>query len=191
MGAADTVRQAVSEHRLKPRAIFATHGHIDHVADAAVLADEFGVPLWIHSLDREMLTDPLAGLNMTKAELGHIGVAGPFAEPKLLNFWDDVAEVAIAGLTFSAVHAPGHTEGCVLLATPYVQDDITEVVFSGDVLFAGSIGRTDLPGGDPAKMEASLAGPVWDIPDTAVVLPGHGPQTLMRIERTTNPYLRK
>ncbi|MGC3955807.1 MAG: MBL fold metallo-hydrolase [Propionicimonas sp.] len=97
---------------------------------------------------------------------------------------------AVAGLEFGVQHAPGHTAGCVLLGIDYPgHDQIDRIVFSGDVLFAGSIGRTDLPGGDPEVMRQSLAGPVLEIPDATALLPGHGPQSTMARERATNPYL--
>ncbi len=96
----------------------------------------------------------------------------------------------VAGLTFEVVHAPGHRPGCVMLSTPFTgHDQLDSVVFSGDVLFAGSIGRTDLPGGDHAVMLDTLRGPVLGLSDTAAILPGHGQQTVMARERAVNPYL--
>ena len=102
----------------------------------------------------------------------------------------------IAGVSLDAIHAPGHTAGSVMYRSEYPPTEldvgaaIDQVVFSGDVLFAGSIGRTDLPGGDHAAMLRSLKEKVLPLPDTAAVLPGHGPQTTMAHERVTNPYLR-
>jgi len=102
----------------------------------------------------------------------------------------DGVQVSLAGIDFRVDHAPGHTKGSVLFRSPYAaDDDVAEVVFSGDVLFAGSIGRTDLPGGNPADMLESLRTKVATLPDSAVVLPGHGPQTTIAQERATNPYL--
>lgn len=188
--AAEGVRALVSEHGLHPVAVLATHGHIDHVASATELADGYGVPLWIHRADRHLLTDPAAGLGDESRALLTELFPAPFVEPQLLEFWSDGDTLTLAGLEFSVTHAPGHTAGCVLLRTPYPHHDtITDVVFAGDVLFAGSIGRTDLPGGDDAVMRRTLAGPVLNLPDSAVMLPGHGPQTMMARERTTNPYL--
>ena len=93
--------------------------------------------------------------------------------------------MTFAGMDFRIVHAPGHSPGsCLLIAAADEQ-----VVFAGDVLFAGSIGRTDLPLGDPAAMDRTLAGPVWDLDDVLTVLPGHGPATTVAQERATNPYL--
>jgi hydroxyacylglutathione hydrolase len=102
----------------------------------------------------------------------------------------DEAEVAVAGLSFQAIHAPGHTRGSTMFQTTYqASADIDSVVFSGDVLFAGSIGRTDLPGGSLPDMLRSLRSKVLPLPDTVAVLPGHGPQTTMARERVGNPYL--
>ena len=98
----------------------------------------------------------------------------------------DGAPIELAGLTFTIDHAPGHTRGSVLIRTP---GDDAPLCFSGDVLFAGSIGRTDLPGGDQAAMLASLRDKVLPLADETVVLPGHGPLTTLGRERRSNPFL--
>ena len=90
--------------------------------------------------------------------------------------------LSVAGLEFELLHAPGHSPGCVML----VAEDIA---LTGDVLFRGSIGRTDLPHSDPAAMQRSLRGPVWGLDDGLAILPGHGPTSTMRRERATNPFL--
>lgn len=188
--ATDAVEVLVAEHSLRPAAVLATHGHIDHVASAAALADSYGVPLWIHPADRHLLTDPAAGLGDDSRTLLAELLPGPFREPARLQLLEPGTPLEVAGLEFSVTHAPGHTGGCVLLGVPYPgHDQISSVVFSGDVLFAGSIGRTDLPGGDPEEMRRTLAGPVLAIPDHTAILPGHGPQTVMAGQRATNPYL--
>ena len=185
----DGVRAAVAEHGLTPVGVLLTHGHIDHVASATRVADEWGVPAWSHAADRELLTDPGAGLGPESAGL-LAQVLGDvrLAEPADLRFFETGLDVA--GLTFEVVHAPGHRPGCVMLSTPLTgHDQLDSVVFSGDVLFAGSIGRTDLPGGDHAVMLDTLRGPVLGLSDTAAILPGHGQQTVMARERAVNPYL--
>ena len=187
--AADGVKAVLAEHSLTPAAVFATHGHIDHIASAAGLADEYGVELWLHPADRHLLTDPGAGISPEGRQLLAQYLPGPFVEPEKLRFFGEEG-IEAAGLEFSLRHAPGHTAGCVLLGVGYPgHEQIDQVVFSGDVLFAGSIGRTDLPGGDPEAMRQSLAGTVLAIPDATAVLPGHGPQSTMARERATNPYL--
>lgn len=187
--AAEVVRGAVTEHGLTPVGVVATHGHIDHVANATELADGYGVPLWIHPADRHLLTDPAAGLGEDSRDLLARFLPGPYREPADVRPLDPDAGLSLAGLEFSLTHAPGHTAGCVLLGLPYADDKIGSLVFTGDVLFADSVGRTDLPGGDPETMRATLAGPVLALPDDAAILPGHGTQTLMARERATNPYL--
>ncbi len=185
----DGVRAAVADHGLTPVGVLLTHGHIDHVASATRVADEWGVPAWIHADDRELLTDPVAGLGPSSAELltqvlGDVDLA----EPDDLRFFETGLDVA--GLSFEVIHAPGHRPGCVLLSSRLTgHDQLDAVVFSGDVLFAGSIGRTDLPGGDHGVMLDTLRGAVLGLPDTAAILPGHGQQTVMARERATNPYL--
>ncbi len=190
VGAAEGIAALVEEHGLRPAAVLATHGHIDHVASAAEAADRYGVPVWIHPADRHLLTDPTAGLGPDSRVLLAQVLPEPLREPARMELFDPGSPLPVAGLEFSVTHAPGHTAGCVLLGLPYPDhDQIAQLVFSGDVLFAGSIGRTDLPGGDPDVMRETLAGPVLAIADDTAVLPGHGPQTLMARERATNPYL--
>lgn len=190
MEAVDAVTALLGDHGLRPRGVLLTHGHFDHVASAAALAAEFAVPTWIHSADRHLLTDPAAGLSADGAALVRQVLAGPLVEPPDVRLLDELGDLEIAGLRFAVTHAPGHTAGCVLLSLDYPDHDVLDqVVFTGDVLFAGSIGRTDLPGGDPQVMRATLADVVLALPDSAAVLPGHGPQSTMRRERASNPYL--
>lgn len=187
----DSVRITVDQHGLTPVGVLLTHGHIDHVASATAVADAWGVPAWIHAADRELLTDPAAGLGPSgRGLLAQVLGDATLEEPADLRLFETGLDVA--GLTFEVIEAPGHRPGCVMLSTPLLGEtrgDLDTVVFSGDVLFAGSIGRTDLPGGDHAVMLDTLRGPVLDLSDTAAILPGHGPQTRMDRERATNPYL--
>jgi glyoxylase-like metal-dependent hydrolase (beta-lactamase superfamily II) len=183
-GVADLVR----EHRLKPVSVLLTHGHIDHVWCVAPVAGTYDATAWVHPADRHLLTDPMAGISPESASMV-LGAGYTFAEP------DDVAELAdgqtleLAGLELSVDHTPGHTRGSVTFRTPYGRDDISEVMFAGDLLFAGSIGRSDLPGGDHATMMETLRRKVLTLPDDIVVLPGHGEQTSIGRERATNPFL--
>jgi glyoxylase-like metal-dependent hydrolase (beta-lactamase superfamily II) len=188
--AAPGVRQLLTEHQLRPKGVLATHGHFDHVASGAEIADEYNVPLWIHSADRDLLSDPAAGLGADAALLKQLGI-GPQAEPARVEEFDGLTELNLARLRFTVTHAPGHTQGSVLLGLDYNgrNTQIDRIVFTGDVVFAGSVGRTDLPGGDPRVMNRTLRDVVLALPDTAALLPGHGPQTTMARERATNPYL--
>jgi hydroxyacylglutathione hydrolase len=183
-GIADLVR----EHRLKPVAVLLTHGHVDHMWSVTPVAGTYDATAWIHPSDRHLLSNPMAGLSRESAAM-LLGGRYEFAEP------DDVAELAdgqrleLAGFEVVVDHTPGHTEGSVTFRTPYGEDDISEVMFAGDLLFAGSIGRTDLPGGDHATMLETLRDKVLSLPDDVAVLPGHGEQTSIGRERATNPFL--
>jgi hydroxyacylglutathione hydrolase len=192
MDAADGVAELILEHRLKPVAVILTHGHIDHMFSVTPVCRSYASSCWVHPNDRVLLTDPLrASWPETRLLLERLtGGSATFTEPDDVRELTDGAEVSIAGLEFQAIHAPGHTPGSTMFQVAYpVHPDIDSVVFSGDVLFAGSIGRTDLPGGSMADMLKSLRVKVLPLPDTAAVLPGHGPQTTMAQERVGNPYL--
>ena len=189
--AAAGVRELLAEHQLKPKGLLATHGHFDHIASAAEIADEYNVPLWIHSADRHLLTDPAAGLSAEGAALVRQVLRTPLIEPARVEEFDGMIEVNLARLKFSVTHAPGHTEGSVLLGIDYPSrhPQINRLVFTGDVVFAGSIGRTDLPGGDQRVMNQTLSDVVLPLSDGCALLPGHGGQTSMARERRENPYL--
>jgi len=175
-GVADLVR----EHGLMPVAVLLTHGHIDHTFSVVPVCGRYGVPAYIHPADRPQLADPGVGLGLAP---GQQVMGMTFSEP------DDVIELTghdaltIAGLDITVDSAPGHTKGSVTFRLG------SEVFFSGDVLFAGSIGRTDLPGGDYDEMIDSLARVILPLPDELPVLSGHGGETTIGRERATNPYL--
>ncbi len=189
--AAEGVAAVVREHRLKPVAVLVTHGHLDHMWCVSPVAGSYDATAWIHPRDRHLLTDPMAGMSReTAATLPSLlGDDHAWAEP------DDVRELAagqaleLAGLRIVVDHTPGHTQGSVTFRTPYDDQGVSDLMFSGDLLFAGSIGRTDLPGGDHAAMLRSLATKVLPLADDVVVLPGHGEQTSIGRERATNPFL--
>jgi len=186
--AAEGVAEVVREHHLKPVAVLVSHGHIDHMWCVAPVAGTYDATAYVHPDDRHLLSDPMAGMSRETAGM-LLGGKYEFAEP------DDVAEVGdgasleLAGLSFTVDHAPGHTPGSITFRAPYQQDGVSEVMFSGDLLFAGSIGRTDLPGGDHEQMLRSLSTKVLPLADDVVVLPGHGEQTSIGRERATNPFL--
>ncbi|EXU67757.1 hypothetical protein Z951_12695 [Streptomyces sp. PRh5] len=186
--AAQGVAEAVAKHRLKPVAVVLTHGHIDHVASVVPVCGAHDVPAWIHPSDRFMMSDPekALGRSIGMPLMGELTVG----EPDDVKELADGAELKLAGLELTVAHAPGHTKGSVTFQMPE-QADIPSVFFSGDLLFAGSIGRTDLPGGDHAEILESLARVVLPLDDSTVVLSGHGPQTSIGRERATNPYLRE
>ncbi|HZC72461.1 MAG TPA: MBL fold metallo-hydrolase [Jatrophihabitans sp.] len=181
MGQLDEV---IAERRLHPIAVLLTHGHFDHTFSVLPVCQARDVPAYIHPADRGQLADPWSGVGIPKGTplFGSL----TFAEP------DDVRELAprdkisLAGLDFAVTHAPGHSAGSVVFGLAGTDEP---VVFSGDVLFAGSIGRTDLPGGSMAQMEDSLRNVMLPMDDTTVVHPGHGPSTTIARERATNPFL--
>jgi glyoxylase-like metal-dependent hydrolase (beta-lactamase superfamily II) len=186
--AAPGIADIVAEHHLKPVAVLLTHGHVDHMWSVAPVAGTYDATAWIHPADRHLLADPMAGISRESAAM-LLGGRYEFAEP------DDVAELAdgqrleVAGLEVVVDHTPGHTEGSVTFRTPYAGNGVSEVMFAGDLLFAGSIGRTDLPGGDHPTMLRTLREKVLTLADDVVVLPGHGDQTSIGRERATNPFL--
>jgi glyoxylase-like metal-dependent hydrolase (beta-lactamase superfamily II) len=173
---------------LKPVAVLVTHGHIDHLWSVAPVAGTYDATAWIHPKDRHLLANPMAGMSRETASM-LLGSKYEFAEPDAVAEMVDGQVLELAGLQISVDHTPGHTQGSVTFRTPYGLQDVAEVMFSGDLLFAGSIGRTDLPGGDHAMMLNSLRTKVLTLADNIAVLPGHGEQTDIGRERRTNPYL--
>ncbi len=186
------VAEIVREHRLKPVSVLVTHGHIDHMWCVAPVAGTYDATAWIHPSDRHLLTDPLAGMSPESTRM-MLGGDHTWAEPDDVRELADTQELELAGLRFVVDHTPGHTQGSVTFRTPYGDaagvPEISEVMFSGDLLFAGSIGRTDLPGGDHPTILRSLRDKVLTLPDDIVVLPGHGEQTSIGRERAGNPFL--
>jgi len=189
MDSTDSVRRVVEEHRLKPVSVLVTHGHVDHMFCVAPVAGGYDATAWIHPADRHLLSDPLAGMSADSARM-LLGGDHSWAEPDDVRELDDAQSLELAGITFHVDHTPGHTQGSVTFRTPYADlAEVSEVMFAGDLLFAGSIGRTDLPGGDHETMLRTLAAKVLPLSDDVVVLPGHGEQTTIGRERATNPYL--
>jgi glyoxylase-like metal-dependent hydrolase (beta-lactamase superfamily II) len=187
--AADGIAQIVREHRLKPVAVLVTHGHVDHMFSVAPVAGTYDATAWVHPKDRHLLSDPMRGMSPDTTRM-MLGGDYTWAEPDDLRELADGQGLELAGLRFVVDHTPGHTEGSVTFRSPYPDNaEISEVMFSGDLLFAGSIGRTDLPGGDHAAMLRSLSTKVLPLADDIVVLPGHGEQTSIGRERATNPFL--
>ena len=185
--AAEGVAAIVSEHHLKPIAVLVTHGHVDHMWSVAPVAGTYDSVAYIHPADRRLLSDPMAGISPETAAM-LLGDNHTWAEPDDVRELTDGAVLDLAGLRITIDHTPGHTPGSVTFRAPY-DDQISQVMFSGDLLFAGSIGRTDLPGGDHSLMQESLRSRVLTLADDIVVLPGHGGQTSIGAERRSNPHL--
>jgi hydroxyacylglutathione hydrolase len=183
--AVEPITEALRKHRLSPVAALLTHGHFDHVFSVAPVCDGNDIPAWIHPDDRGMLTDPLQGISLGGADF--FGGKLEMREPKEVRELTDGATLDLAGLSLTVDHTPGHTRGSVTFRSEL--DEGGRVLFAGDTLFAGSIGRTDLPGGDMRTMTTTLRTKLLPLPDDTVVLPGHGPTTTIGRERAANPFL--
>jgi hydroxyacylglutathione hydrolase len=180
-----TLVDRLRHHDLRLVALLSTHGHIDHIGGVAevVRAHDHDVPVRIHDADRHMLLDPMG----TSGMLGQYLDGLDLRPPELIEGLDDGARVSGAGLSFRCLHTPGHTPGSVCFRLD--ADGAPPILFSGDHLFAGSIGRTDLPGGSFETLMASMVEKILPLDDEVAVLPGHGPTTTIGQERRTNPFL--
>ncbi|MDT4926953.1 MAG: hydroxyacylglutathione hydrolase [Pseudonocardiales bacterium] len=184
IGVTGQLDEVIAEHRLHPVAVLLTHGHFDHTFSVLPVCQARDVPAYIHPDDRRQLADPWSGVGLPVGTplFGSL----TFAEPDDVRELGSHDKISIAGLDFAVTHAPGHSAGSVVFG---LAGDDADVLFSGDVLFAGSIGRTDLPGGSMAEMERSLRTVILPMDDSTVVHPGHGPATTIARERRANPYL--
>lgn len=186
MQVGEALDEVIAEHHLHPVAVLLTHGHFDHTFSVLPVCQARNVPAYIHPADRGQLTDPLSGLGLPKGT-PFLGLESlPLAEPDDLRMLADGDAIPLGGMKFRVQHAPGHTAGSVVFE---LGTDGGESLFSGDVLFAGSIGRVDLPGGSMAEMTTSLREVILPLADETTVYPGHGPTTTVGRERTSNPYL--
>ena len=179
------IEQTIERYRLQPAAVLLTHGHVDHIWSVAPVCGARDIPAFIHPDDRALLTDPGRGLALGPGQQLFGGIT--FTEPDDVRALSDGLTLDLAGVRVVVDHAPGHTPGSVTFRLPPADEPGT--LFSGDLLFAGSIGRTDLPGGDYDTILRSLARVCLTLPDETVVLSGHGPQTTIGRERQTNPFL--
>jgi glyoxylase-like metal-dependent hydrolase (beta-lactamase superfamily II) len=196
IGVVDHLAEILGEHRLRPAAVLVTHGHLDHIFSVTPVCGTHGVALSVHSEDRYRLVDPVStlGPELKQMFLQQFGNAS-WKEPDDVRTIEDGQRLSIAGIDLDVIHAPGHTEGSVMFTLPGIPEalggdsGLTSTLVSGDVLFAGSIGRTDLPGGSSEAMTRSLRERVLPLADETLVLPGHGQPTTIGRERVSNPYL--
>jgi glyoxylase-like metal-dependent hydrolase (beta-lactamase superfamily II) len=201
--AADPLRALLAEHGLRPAAVLLTHGHFDHVASAAAVCDEYGADVYLGGGDVAMLTDPLSALSkefqaMLPQFLGP-GESLDNLRPARLTPLAGGEHLSVAGLEIDALAVPGHTPGSMTYRVRASAessgsdrggaDGQPDVLLTGDTLFAGTIGRTDLPGGSMPKILESIGGQLLSVPDDTVVLPGHGAATTIGAERAGNPFL--
>jgi hydroxyacylglutathione hydrolase len=184
IGVGPRLDELIAEHRLHPIAVILTHGHFDHTFSVLPVCRARDVPAYIHPDDRGQLADPWSGVGIPVGT--PLFGALSFAEPDDVRLLDDGDKVSLAGLDFAVRHTPGHSRGSVVFGLSTADEPL---VFSGDLLFAGSIGRVDLPGGSMTEMENSLRSVILPMDDSTVVHPGHGPSTTIARERVTNPYL--
>ncbi|MFQ5967204.1 MAG: MBL fold metallo-hydrolase [Acidimicrobiia bacterium] len=174
----DSLLEQLKKHDLAAVALLITHGHVDHVGGAGQVVRQAEIRAYVHPADDFLTLDPDTQLR------GLFGMLPPgdYAPPARFESLADGQRLELAGLTIDVIHTPGHTPGhCCFLTEG--------TLFSGDQLFAGSIGRTDLPGGDYGALMDSMARKILPLADELIVLPGHGPRTTLGRERRTNPFL--
>ena len=179
------IEQKVSDLKLKPVAVLITHGHLDHTFSVLPLTKQIPMRTFVTGADRFLLTDPMGALDrggVSEQFLSAFG-AEKFKEPDEIVELEDFSTFEVAGMQITSIFAPGHTKGSVIFTVDNQQ------LISGDVLFAGSIGRTDLPTGSATQMRKTLRDRILTLPDGLNVLPGHGGQTTIGTERVRNPYL--
>lgn len=185
--AAEPLFEFLGKQSLTPAAVLLTHGHLDHTWSVEPVCEKFGVPAYIHPDDRYMLSDPLRGTGSALSAM--IGDA-EFREPSEVIELADGDVLDLAGITVTVDHTPGHTQGSVVLRTTADTDQgPVQIALTGDTLFAGSIGRSDLPGGNHEQLLASIAAKLLVLDDGTAVLPGHGGATSIGQERASNPFL--
>jgi len=174
----EVVLAILGQHQLTVKQIVITHGHIDHIGGAMKLKGATGAPILMNEGDLEQIP-------MLEMQAAWIGVAppGPVTVDSLLK---NAASVTAGGLRATVIHTPGHTAGSSCLYFPEEKK-----LIAGDTLFAGSVGRTDLPGGSFPKLIDSLHSHLLALPDDTLVIPGHGAETTIGEERATNPFLQR
>jgi glyoxylase-like metal-dependent hydrolase (beta-lactamase superfamily II) len=167
--------QRIAELELKPVILINTHGHVDHVGANKDIKEKYDIPLCIHSSDSKMLDNILA------SAMGLF--LGAKKSPKPDRFLEEDESIPIGHYHLKIMHTPGHSPGSISLSGD-------GFLLSGDLLFCGGVGRTDLPGGSWKVLEDSIRSRIYVLPDDMVVLPGHGPWTSVGQEKVANPFIR-
>jgi hydroxyacylglutathione hydrolase len=180
VGVEDAVDAVLREEKLKPTAVLLSHGHLDHVFAVVPVCGAKGIPALIHPYDREQMANPAKAFGMPPGTpvFGRLD----FGEPEDVRMLEDGETLQLAGMELAVDHTPGHTPGSVIFRSE-------DRLFSGDLLFRGSVGRTDLPGGSYEQLLASLARSVLPLSDDTLVHCGHLDDTTVGRERATNPFL--
>ncbi len=172
---ADLIKQTIVQLKVEPVAVLLTHTHYDHIGAVEAMRDEYAIPLYVAAKEKEWLADPTKNLSGLVGNPIRVKPADAFFEPE--------ETIHIADFSFTVVSTPGHSPGSVSFI---FEDD--ETVLSGDALFAGSVGRTDLPGSAPEKLIPGVRAQLFSLPDTFRVYPGHGEATTIGKEKQTNPF---
>ncbi len=171
----EKIIQKIGELGLMPGILINTHGHVDHVGANKDIKEKYDIPLYIHSSDSQMLD------NILSTAMGFF--IGAKKSPKPDKFLEDGENIPIGKSHLKVIHTPGHSPGSISLSGD-------GFLLSGDLLFYGGVGRTDLPGGSWELLEDSIRKKIFIFPDDTVVLPGHGPSTSIGQEKNTNPFIR-
>lgn len=176
-GELDVIRQKIAEKGIELESILCTHGHLDHVGGVAELAKELSLPIIGPHKDDDFWIDQLSA----QAQMMNFAAVESFVADQWL---EDGDEVTVAGAIFQVLHCPGHTPGHVVF---YQEED--KIALVGDVIFQGSIGRTDFPKGNHDQLIQSITEKLWPLGDDVRFVPGHGPMSTFGQERKTNPFV--
>ncbi|MDR1497431.1 MAG: MBL fold metallo-hydrolase [Puniceicoccales bacterium] len=182
-GAWETIAPQIRARKLKVESLLLTHGHWDHIADADFFANA-GATLYAHRADIDCFEKPDLFAPWYRASLPWL-TAEDFRKVVISRWIKAGDSLTVLGRTFAVRHVPGHCPGNVLFYQPEAG-----VAFPGDAIFAGSVGRSDLPGGSWAELLTSIRESIYTLPDATVLLPGHGEATTVGIEKASNPYAR-
>ncbi len=171
--------KALEKHQLHPHALILTHGHFDHIMEAAQIAQKYACPVYIHPEDAFMIENPAIFSIWGIQGITPIKNWNPLEVP-----FQGQSQISIAQVSAQLFHIPGHSPGSVAIYFPS-----WNLLFGGDILFAGGVGRWDLPGGNEKTLINGIRRHLMPLPDATRVLPGHGPATTIGIERHSNPYI--
>lgn len=174
-GDVDKIIEVLEDNDFKLEYIILTHAHGDHVGGVEELREKTGAPVYMHKDDHNMLKN---------SRINHsVSISGIKVEIEADYFVKDGDSLELGNLMLSIIHTPGHTQGGICI-------QVENVLLSGDTLFANSIGRSDLEGGNQEQLIESIKNKLFTLSEELTVLPGHGPATTIRIEKLTNPYVR-